>query len=325
MKKEKEPLTSTRASLCTLGAIVVVLGITLPLHFVYPDKLTVYWVIAICVAVVSPFALVSFKVYAESTGNYSEAQKKSASVKFGLMILSTWYVDFVFVCMFMNWLLAFFILAGLYLIKMVYSFSKVLVTRKDSSSHPNFLTVGDFILSFPLLILIIYKIENQTLQTIVIALSAALISGLLTLLGVILTINKSDRDRKEEELNKNKPFFYYTPYYKGPYYDHNSKEPHRKNFGVSGKHPQYLGRFYNSDKIEFLIESITFNGKTAECTFDKVVSKGELFELIAYVDDKEDRIDNYTLNIEDVNRNKIKVSIDLDRSNGEPVPTIHKF
>ena len=325
MKKEKKPLTQKNTSFWTLGAIAVSLGITLPLHFAFPDKLTTYWVVAICVAVISPFALIRFKVYAESTGNYTEEQKKAASAKFGIMILSTWYADFAFICMFMNWLIAFYILAGLYLIKIVYNFSKVLVTRKDSSSHPNFLIVGDFIISFLLLVLIIYKIENQTLQTIVIALSAALISGLLTLLGVIMTINKSDRDRKEEELNKNKPFFFYTPYYEGPYYDSIGKQPHLKTFDSQGKYQRYLGRFFNSDKTEFLLDSVTFNGKTVECMQQEVVTKNELFELIAYVDKEDETIDSYVLNIEDVNRNKIKVFIDLDDSGNEPIPTIHKF
>lgn len=325
MKKEKKPLTPANASIWTLAVIVVTLGVTLPLHFVFPDNLTTYWVIAICVAVISPFALINFKVFVEAKGNYTEEQKKNASAKFGIMMLSVWYADFTFICMFMNWLIAFFILAGLYLVKMVYDFSKVLVNRKDSSSYPNFLLVGDFILSFLLLIIIIYKIEDQTLQTIVIALSSALVGGLLTLLGVIMTINKSDRDRKEEKLNQNKPFFYYTPYYKGPYHGSNNKNPNYKFFGKETKKQQMLGRFYNSDKVEFLIESVSFNGKTVECTFDPVVSKGELFLLYLYLDETDKKIVSYVLNIEDVDRNKIKVVIDLDNSGEEPIPTIHKF
>lgn len=216
--KKKMP-KEISASLITLTIILITLGVTLPLHFIFPDKLTVYWVIAICAAVISPFALANFKIYAEAKGNYTEEQKKAASGKIGLAMLSVWYVDFTFICMFMDWLVAFFVLAGLYLIKMVYDVAKVLVNRKDSATYPNFIVVGDFVLCFLLMILLIYKIPDANLQTIVTALAAALIGGLLTLLGVMLTIKKSDKDRKEDEIKKAKPIFSYNMLRKAPTLD----------------------------------------------------------------------------------------------------------
>ena len=146
----------------------------------------------------------------EAKGNFTDEQKKTATSKLGIMMLSIWYADFTFICMFMGWLIAFFILAGLYLIKMIYNVASVLVNRKDATTYPNFLIIGDSVLSFLLLTLLIYKIPDQTLQTIVIALSAALIGGLLTLLGVIMTIKKSDIDRKEDEIKKARPVFAYN-------------------------------------------------------------------------------------------------------------------
>lgn len=210
-KRIKKKLSAeTSSNLTTLIVILVTLGITIPLHIIFPDKLTSYWVIAICVAVISPFALANFKINMLAKGNYTEEQKKAATSKLGIMMLSIWYADFTFICMFMNWLIAFFILVGLYLIKMIYNVSSVLVNRKDATTYPNFLIIGDFVLSFLLLTLLIYKIPDQTLQTIVIALSAALIGGLLTLLGVIMTIKKSDKDRKEDEIKKARPVFAYN-------------------------------------------------------------------------------------------------------------------
>lgn len=210
-KRIKKKLSvETSSNLTTLIVILVTLGITIPLHVIFPDKLTTYWVIAICVAVISPFALVNFKINMLSKENYTEEQKKAATSKIGMMMLSIWYADFTFICMFMDWLIAFFILAGLYLIKMIYNVASVLVNRKDATTYPNFLIIGDFVLSFLLLTLLIYKIPDQTLQTIVIALSAALIGGLLTLLGVIMTIKKSDKDRKEDEIKKARPLFAYN-------------------------------------------------------------------------------------------------------------------
>ena len=224
-RKEKEKSikkklsAETSSNLTTLIVILVTLGITIPVHIIFPDKLTSYWVIAICVAVISPFALASFKRKMEEKGNFKEEQKKAATSELLLMTLSIWYADFTFICMFMGWLISFFILAVLYLIKMIYNVASVLVNRKDAAAYPNFLIIGDFALSFLLLTLLIYKIPDQTLQTIVIALTAALIGGLLTLLGVIMTIKKSDKDRKEDEIKRARPLFAYNMLRQEPKFD----------------------------------------------------------------------------------------------------------
>lgn len=216
---KKKLSAETSSNLTTLIVILVTLGITIPLHIIFPDKLTSYWVIAICVAVISPFAIANFKINMEAKGNFTEEQKKSATSKLLIMTLSIWYADFTFICMFMGWLISFFILAVLYLIKMIYNVASVLVNRKDAAAYPNFLIIGDFVLSFLLLTLLIYKIPDQTLQTIVIALTAALIGGLLTLLGVIMTIKKSDKDRKEDEIKRARPLFAYNMLRQEPKFD----------------------------------------------------------------------------------------------------------
>lgn len=315
------------SSLFTLIVIIVTLGITLPLHFLFSDKLTTYWAIAICVAVISPFALVNFKINFEVKGNFTEEQKKSAATKIGMAMLSIWYVDFAFVCMFMNWLVAFFILAGLYLIRMVYNVVSILVNRKDPKAYPNFLIVGDFVLSFLLMILLIYKIPNESLQIIVTALAAALIGGLLTLLGVIMTIKKSDKDRKEERLNQIKPFFYYTPYFDGPDYHNGKKTNHDKQFQIGNKHTHgiALGRFVNSDKVEFLLKSILIGDQEILCSFDPAVSKGELFEICLFSEEKVEAPTEYTLKIEDIDKNEMLIRISLDTTRRENVPTNIEF
>ena len=219
-KRTKKKLSREQcSSLFTLIVIVVTLGITLPLHFVFPNNFTTYWVITICIAVICPIALVDFKINVEAKGNYTDEQIKALTTKTGIAMLSIWYADFAFVCMFMNWLVSFFILAGLYFVKMVYNIAIILVNRKDSKTYPNFLIIGDFVLSFLLLILLIYKIPNETLQTIVIALTSALLGGLLTLLGVVMTIKKSDKDRMEDEIKKTKPVFSYNMVRKEPSLD----------------------------------------------------------------------------------------------------------
>lgn len=219
-KRIKKKLSAeTSSNLTTLIVILVTLGITIPLHIIFPDILTSYWVIAIFVAVISLFALTNFKINMEAKGNFTEEQKKTATSKMGIMMFSIWYAYFTSICMFMDWLIDFFILVGLYLIKMVYNVALILVNRKDATTYPNFLILGDFVLSFLLLTLLIYKIPDQTLQTIVIALTAALIGGLLTLLGAIMTIKKSDKDKREDEIKKARPVFAYNMLRQKPKFD----------------------------------------------------------------------------------------------------------
>ncbi len=271
MEKEKKKISkATSASLFTLLVIIVTLGVTLPLHFIFPDKLTAYWVIAICVAVISPVALVNFKINAESKGSFTEEQKKAASTKIVVAILSIWYADFAFICMFMNWLLAFFILAGLYLVKMVYDIASVLIKRKDSSSYPNFLIIGDFVLSFLLSILLIYKIPDVSLQTIVTAIVAALIGGLLTLLGVMLTIKKSDNARREDELKKAKPLFTFNMLDKEPAGNAIKKLCVPEDLELEFKQEVYA-ELENSEKSSVKLTKLFHDGKWFELQGNKIM------------------------------------------------------
>ena len=66
---KKKLSAETSSNLTTLIVILVTLGITIPLHIIFQDKLTSYWVIAICVAVISPFALANFKINMEAKGS----------------------------------------------------------------------------------------------------------------------------------------------------------------------------------------------------------------------------------------------------------------
>ena len=263
-KSKKKMPKEISASLVTLVVILITLGVMLPLHFIYPHKLTAYWVIAICVAVISPFALANFKIYAEAKGNYTEEQKKAASGKIGLAMLTVWYVDFTFVCMFMDWLVAFFVLAGLYLIKMVYDVAKVLINRKESTVYPNFVVVGDFVLCFLLMILLIYKIPDQQLQTIVLALVAALLGGLLTLLGVMMTIKKSDMDREEEERKRAKPVFAFNMLTKEPVRPEFDKACFPMEEEESGYPCEAYVEVENSNLSSFAMKRIKHDGKWFE-------------------------------------------------------------
>ena len=207
--RKKMPM-ELRSFLVTLLVIAITFGILIPLHFTFPESMTPYWVIAISAAVISPFVIANTKIYFESKNNYSEEQKKNASARFGMDMLTVWYADFVFVCYFMDWLVAFFVFAGIFLTKLVYDTTMALYKRKDSFSYPKIAIIVDYLFGMALLVLIIYKIPDEALRTIILSLGAALVGGLLTLLGVMFTIKRSDRDRKEDEEKKARPLFAYN-------------------------------------------------------------------------------------------------------------------
>lgn len=75
----------------------------------------------------------------------------------------------------------------------------------------DYLFIGfDFFVSVVVCAFMIANIKDDKIQTIVLSLAAAIYGGLLTLIGVAWTIKKSDKDRKEEEIKKERPVFSYN-------------------------------------------------------------------------------------------------------------------
>lgn len=72
--------------------------------------------------------------------------------------------------------------------------------------------VIDFVIGIGLTVYLIYIIPNQKLQEILIPIISAVYGGLMTLVGVVLTIRKSDIDKKEEEIRKAKPVVFISDY-----------------------------------------------------------------------------------------------------------------
>lgn len=74
------------------------------------------------------------------------------------------------------------------------------------TNFENFFMIFGFIFSLGIIVYLLLQIKNENLQNILISFISAAIGGLMTLLGVVLTINKADKDRKNEEIKKAKPY-----------------------------------------------------------------------------------------------------------------------
>lgn len=327
MKKEKnkkEWSKADKSSLRTFLVIVITLIVTLTPHFIFPDIITANWVIVVCFAVMSPFIFVNAKEQIKSEKGFTEEQMKIFSSYIKKMEKVIWYLDLTYICWFMNWIIPFYILSTIYFVRMVYILSNVVINGKSAIPYANFFIVCEFALAILLLIFLIYKLPDENLQTIVISISAAIIGGLLTFIGVLMSIKKSDRDRKEERLLQIKPFFFYTTYFAGPDYVNEKKSPHFKDFGISIKNGKSvnLGRFINSDKIEFYIKSIIINGEEILLSnYDFTVSKGELFLIMLKTAEETIIPESYILKANDIDGNELLWKITLNITKNENIPT----
>lgn len=70
----------------------------------------------------------------------------------------------------------------------------------------------DFLFLVALTILLIRKIEDTNLTNIITTIVSAIYGGLMTLAGVILTINDQKNDKKESRKLSVLPYFNCTPY-----------------------------------------------------------------------------------------------------------------
>ena len=75
----------------------------------------------------------------------------------------------------------------------------------------DYLGIGySFFVSVVICAFMIARITDERIQTIILSLSSAIYGGILTLIGVAWTIKKSDKDRKEDEIKKERPVFSYN-------------------------------------------------------------------------------------------------------------------
>lgn len=122
---------------------------------------------------------------------------------FYCLILDSFYISIAY-----GNLICQFVFGGLYLALCFTNLSINYIQSDKGKLIKRIELILDFVLATGTLIYLIYIIPNENLQNIVIPIIAAVYGGLLTLVGVALTIRKSDKDRKEDEIKKAKPLVF---------------------------------------------------------------------------------------------------------------------
>lgn len=176
--------------------------------------MVVYWIIFAIVIPLVPLALAyTFAKYGK-LNERSEKEKQAAGVWIVKITLYFWLLDLFYMSCFM----------GLFLWKYIFGITIILflfVNLTNSflaqSKISKWTLLMDFLMGVGLSAYLIYIIPVPTLQTVVLAIVAAVYGGLLTLVGVAWTIKDSnnkrledfkraENDRKEEERKKNIPY-----------------------------------------------------------------------------------------------------------------------
>ena len=143
----------------------------------------------------------------------------------------------------------------------------------------------DFLLGISLSIYLIYKIPNPDFKEIVVSVVAAVYGGLITLVGVGWTIRKSDHDRKEEQIQKNRPLVFIvnpTGEQAKKYIEVQLDKFYSNGEGFSGSAKYYLDYFMikNADYSFSSLKGICINNDLIYMSIAQVFDKGKTYRCI---------------------------------------------
>lgn len=169
------------------------------------------WLIFLAILIGVPAGAFCFIRFREGQISFSEIKKKNARITGVKVTLFHWFFDLFYMSFIIDNIICKFVFGSISLILIIID----LVNAFLSSYHKDLVIkisiIEDFIIGAGLTIYLIYIIPNSLLQSIFLTIIAAIYGGLITLIGVAWTIKKSDRDRKRDEVLKNKPYFVVEP------------------------------------------------------------------------------------------------------------------
>lgn len=169
-----------------------------------------YW---ISFGLLFPFFLIAvpyvkIKAFKASKIEITPEMDKQANVRVVMYILFYWICNLFYMACFINNLVCKYIFGGLIMLIIFMNLARAVSYPKNRNSIERWTMLQDFCIGIGLTIYLIYIIPNADIREIVIPIVAAIYGGMLTLVGVSLTIRKSDIDRKEDELKKAKPLVF---------------------------------------------------------------------------------------------------------------------
>ena len=152
--------------------------------------------------------------------------------------------------------------------------------------------------------------NTEILKNIIIPIVSAIIGGLCTFIGVLITILHEKKKEKEEKLLINKPLFYRLDLRQG--YEH--KNVLEFCLGVENfdnKEGQIFGVIKNTDNAVLIIDGVSVNGKLYKSLYGDVVDKNQVFYLYVNVSEKINKDDEIVFFVKDIMENKYKYKVEI--------------
>lgn len=244
-----------------------------------------------------------------------------------LLILFLYLWNFFYLSFLINNLPMRFIIGGLILLITFYNVSRLFIKGNFVS---NFLLVSEFIIGIVLSVYLIYIIPNSQLQTIIISVAAAIFGGLLTLAGVGKTIQKAERDKKEEERKKVKPIFTYVRIIEkekvSNIYTKRCMPTNQYRKGINKLNNVYFG-IKNSYQSIFTITKIRFDNEWHEVELNNTVIQNEkIFVEFSFNNwDNVEICTNCYLEVEDIYKKKYYYQLFIERIWNNPSKVTGEF
>lgn len=271
------------------GAIVVAFSFLSAFVLNYYDIDLVWkWIIAGFVAVYAPCFFFSLLAFDLSHNQRSSDEKQKASLNTCKNIVLYWLFDLFFLSIVNDWLVPMFVFGIMALIIVAINLSDAFLNGAKSL---RFFIALELVLSLVASVFLIYKIPNCTVQDIVLTISAALIGGVFTLLGVAWTIKKGEADRRDDLLriekerrdDDRKKFVPFVNFYTDPVVLPNHYITIKNiNFADDNAFDTYtIGSFSikNTDFTPFCIVGFSFNNHVAICSPASYIDRQWIVEI----------------------------------------------
>lgn len=266
--------------------------------------MVIHWIIFSVMILLIPFAFICFKIAFVDKLTVTEQQKKNANLTTGKYILLFWLYDFLYMAIFNQWLVLEYILGVLSIIIIFTNLTRALLSENKIIM---WMLPFDLVLGIGLSVYLIYILPEPSLQTIMTAIISAIYGGIITLVGVAWTIKHNKDERKQDEIEANRPIIF--PF--NPYNDFDSKKLLDILFVDDNQAThKYVGMIKNTDKAVLLLKEIIVDGVNIPIKYGDVLDKNMVAQIIV-TSSKQLEYNSIILVGSDIRGNIIKYEMEL--------------
>ena len=265
VKKPKQPLKYPIFDFIgNLGIvpIIVILGSAFVINY-YDTTYTWSWAIFVLVALFLPIFTFGMRSFLKKENEYTEEQLKTSLKVCWKYVGFYWLMDIFYMTIFnywisyeqsqVLWLTLQFVFGGLAMVYIFYNLARAFLSNTKKQWWG---LLQDFLWGVAITVYLIFLIPNDSLQTIVLSITAAVYGGLLTLVGVAWTIKDTNEKRQEDLMRV----------------ENERKDEERK------KHIPYIRAFFDNDKFPPVVVNANITkGLDFESKEDLALLKNKVF------------------------------------------------